>query len=56
MNEDEQEEFRVQRPLPCPNCESRKGYANLGVFRSQCLNCNSTFPNSEVGRDNQDPQ
>jgi hypothetical protein len=41
---------------PCPGCGSTKGSARVGKFRSQCLDCNSTFPNEEFGLPNQDPQ
>jgi len=37
------------RPLPCPNCDSRKGYSRQGNFRVQCLACNSLIPNEHVG-------
>lgn len=43
-------------PNPCPGCGSTKGSARVGIFRSQCLDCNSTFPNEEFGLPNQDPQ
>ena len=36
------------RPLPCPECESTKGYSRVGDFRVQCLNCNSLLKNEEV--------
>lgn len=36
------------RPMPCPQCESTKGYARRGKFRVQCLNCNSLITNEEV--------
>lgn len=50
------DENRTPRPMPCPGCESTKGFQRLGKFRSQCTNCNATFPNAEVGVDDQDPQ
>ena len=56
MDKETSEEFRVERPLPCPGCGSTKGSKRVGKFRSQCLNCNSTFPNGDFGRDDQDPQ
>lgn len=37
-----------QRPLPCPECESTKGYSRVGNFRVQCLNCNSLIVNEAV--------
>lgn len=52
----EPEEPRVSRPLPCPGCGSTKGSARVGTFRSQCLDCNSTYPNAEFGLDNQESQ
>jgi len=52
----EEESWHEARPLPCPSCESTKGYSRVGKFRSQCLNCNSTFPNTEIGRENLEPQ
>lgn len=36
------------RPLPCPECESTRGYKRVGEFRCQCLNCNSLIKNEEV--------
>jgi len=36
------------RPMPCPQCESTKGYSRVGRFRVQCLNCNSLLANEEV--------
>jgi hypothetical protein len=36
------------RPLPCPQCESTKGYIRRGNFRVQCKNCNSLIPNADV--------
>lgn len=53
---DRPEEFRIPRPIPCPGCGSTKGSTRVGKFRSQCLECNSTFPNGDFGRDDQDPQ
>lgn len=44
------------RAHPCPSCESTKGFHRVGKFRSQCMNCNSTVPNAEIGLDNRDPQ
>lgn len=44
------------RPYPCPQCGSTQGFHRVGKFRSQCTNCNSTIPNSEIGLDNRDPQ
>lgn len=42
------EEDRQSRPVPCPECESTKGYSRVGKFRSQCLGCNSLLKNEEV--------
>lgn len=52
----EPEPEHVPRSYPCPRCESTQGFNRVGKFRSQCTNCNSTVPNSEIGRDNLDPQ
>ena len=49
-------QWHESRPFPCPGCQSTKGYSRVGKFRSQCLNCNSTFPNAEVNREDQEPQ
>lgn len=43
-------------PPPCPGCGSVKGFTRVGKFRSQCTNCNSLLTNSEIGRDDRDPQ
>jgi hypothetical protein len=37
-----------QRPMPCPECQSTRGYSRVGNFRVQCLNCNSLLKNEEV--------
>lgn len=37
------------RPMPCPECNSTKGYSRVGDHRVQCLNCNSLIKNEEVG-------
>lgn len=37
-----------QRPMPCPGCESTKGYSRVGNFRVQCKNCNALLKNEEV--------
>lgn len=36
------------RPMPCPECESTKGYSRVGNFRAQCLGCNALLKNAEV--------
>jgi hypothetical protein len=36
------------RPLPCPECQSTKGYSRMGNYRVQCTNCNSLIRNEEV--------
>lgn len=46
----------IPRPVPCPECESTKGYSRVGKFRSQCLNCNGLLKNEEIGRENLEPQ
>lgn len=47
---------RQARPIPCPECNSTKGYSRMGKYRSQCNECNALLTNSEVGRDDQEPQ
>jgi hypothetical protein len=44
----EEEEQRQQRPLPCPECESTRGFSRVGNFRVQCLGCNALLKNEEV--------
>lgn len=44
------------RSYPCPGCGSAKGFNRVGKFRSQCTNCNSLVSNSEIGREDLDPQ
>lgn len=56
MEESTEEVFRESRPLPCPECESRKGFKRVGTFRSQCENCNALVPNSAIDREDQEPQ
>lgn len=36
------------RPMPCPECQSTRGYTRVGNFRVQCLGCNSLIKNEEV--------
>jgi hypothetical protein len=36
------------RPMPCPQCQSTRGYSRVGPFRVQCLGCNSLIANEEV--------
>jgi hypothetical protein len=36
------------RPLPCPECQSTRGYSRVGNFRVQCLGCNALLKNEEV--------
>lgn len=50
------EELRVARPYPCPECFSTRGYSRVGKFRSQCKNCNALLKNADVNLDDQDPQ
>lgn len=38
----------LQRPMPCPECQSTRGYSRVGNFRVQCLGCNSLLKNDEV--------
>lgn len=58
MNEksSELEPEHESRPLPCPECESTKGYSRVGKFRSQCLNCNALLKNAEIDREDLEPQ
>jgi uncharacterized protein (DUF983 family) len=56
MEESTEEEFRVSRPLPCPECLSAKGFNRVGKFRSQCQNCNALIPNSAIDQEDQEPQ
>lgn len=42
------EEQGQQRPIPCPECGSTRGYSRVGPFRVQCLGCNSLLQNKEV--------
>lgn len=51
-----EDKIREARPLPCPECESTKGYSRVGKFRVQCENCNALVQNSEVNIPNQEPQ
>lgn len=45
---EEQKISSESRPMPCPECNSTKGYSRMGEFRVQCLNCNALVKNSEV--------
>lgn len=36
------------RPMPCPECESTKGYSRVGAYRVHCLNCNALLKNKDV--------
>lgn len=38
-----------RRPMPCPECTSTKGYARVGNFRAQCLECNKLIRVEEIG-------
>lgn len=42
------EEEGQARPMPCPQCESTRGYSRVGKFRVQCKNCNSLLKNEDV--------
>lgn len=42
------EEEGDARPMPCPQCESTKGYSRVGNYRVHCLNCNALLKNEEV--------
>jgi len=50
------EEERQSRPIPCPECNSTKGYSRVGKYRSQCLNCNSLLKNAEINQEDLEPQ
>jgi hypothetical protein len=54
--EPQEPEFREARPLPCPECNSTKGYSRVGNYRSQCLNCNALLKNAEVNQENLKPE
>lgn len=41
-------EPQAARPMPCPECQSTRGYSRVGNYRVQCLNCNSLIKNEEV--------
>jgi len=41
-------EATQSRPLPCPECNSTRGYSRMGKFRVQCKNCNALVKNEEV--------
>jgi hypothetical protein len=53
---DSPESERAERPMPCPECNSTKGYSRVGKYRSQCLNCNSLLKNAEINREDLEPQ
>lgn len=36
------------RPMPCPECQSTKGYSRVGNYRVHCMNCNALLKNAEV--------
>lgn len=42
------EDERQPRPMPCPECQSTRGYSRVGDFRVQCLGCNALLKNAEV--------
>lgn len=49
MTPSSDEEARAtSRPMPCPHCQSTKGYNSSGHFRVTCRNCNSTVLREEV--------
>lgn len=58
MNEEapESEPWHEARPFPCPECNSTRGYSRVGMYRSQCLDCNSLLKNKEVNREDLKPQ
>ena len=43
-----QPQERQQRPMPCPECFSTRGYSPVGNYRVQCLGCNALLKNEEV--------
>lgn len=42
------------RPMPCPECESTRGYIPVGAFRVQCRGCNALLKNEEVQLSNEE--
>lgn len=48
MTSPSSEEEKRRRPMPCPECQSTRGYSRVGDFRVQCLGCNSLLRNEEV--------
>lgn len=42
------EEEGQARPMPCPACQSTRGYSRVGKYRVQCLGCNSLLMNEEI--------
>jgi len=54
--DDSDTERREERPMPCPECQSTKGYSRIGKYRSQCANCNALLKNEELNLENQEPQ
>lgn len=56
MDESSEPEFHEDRPFPCPECSSTKGYFRVGIYRSQCLNCNSLLKNTEINLEDIRPQ
>lgn len=42
------ESEQYQRPMPCPECGSTRGYTPVGNFRTQCKGCNALLKNEEV--------
>jgi hypothetical protein len=37
-----------QRPMPCSECGSTRGYSRVGNYRVQCKTCNALLKNEEV--------
>jgi transcription initiation factor TFIIIB Brf1 subunit/transcription initiation factor TFIIB len=52
----EDEALPEARPMPCPECQSTKGYSRVGMYRVQCKDCNALLKNSEVDIEDQIPQ
>lgn len=36
------------RPMPCPECESTRGYKRVGNYRVHCLSCGALLKNKDV--------
>ena len=34
--------------MKCPECKGDKGFARVGLYRVQCLDCNALLKNEEI--------